>query len=273
MQTTTIIAQSAPAEMPTRLPIKETMKTAWGKVDGAKKVLFLAFLMVALYELCLNVLNGVGGLRFPYSGHATLLTAISLNFFTLIISVVLGLICTLIFSGGIYLGVRRSAGLPINLKMMLQVFRRDQAKTIIAVILLLNLIMLVAALPVIIFFLTWYLSSFLGLVMLAWSPTETEFMICFMSLACLGPIYIAIRASMALPLVLDRQISPLQAIKQSFRGTRKNFWRLLFIAVISLLCLLVSVLTIGIAGIWLAPFVYLLYGTVYQKLFGIAQQV
>ena len=267
MQTTTTIAQSAPSEMPTRLPIKETIKAAWSKVYGAKKVLFFAFLITVFFDICLNLAyESLDRLGEPYTLQAAILILL-----TVIVFVLLWLIYMLIFSGGVKLGIRRTADLPINLGMMFQIFHLRPAKTILAVVILINLIIVAAALPLAITLTIWEIFdvSFTTTASV-WSEALTIVM-GFISFGLM--LFAAIRLSMALPLVLDRQISSIQAIKQSFHGTRKNFWRLLFFAVLSFLCLLVSVITIGIAGIWLAPFVYILFGTVYQKLFGITQQV
>lgn len=273
MQTTaTVELPSSPSPVATRVPIKESIKTAWSKVYGAKKVLFLAFVIITCTDLGIRLLDR--GIGYAFSGLSIthpLIVLISV----IVIFLSLILFYIVLLTGGLYLGIRRAADLPINLAMMFQVFH--QAKKILALVLLMAIIIGIAMLPL---FIPEIVGSWLNVDILNNTATAMPISPLAKLLTAISYIigfvlvvFISIRLSMALPLVLDCHLNPIKAIKLSFHGTRKNFWRLLLINLIYLICATISLLTIGIAGIWLAPFFYILYGVVYKTLFGIAQQV
>ena len=259
----------------TRLPIKECMRVAWGNLYGAKKALFLAFLLaIVAYILSGFIYGFIHGFLIGFT-HAARLPADAIDksgtwiVSSLVLRFILLLVTALVAAGVLYLGIRRAANLSINVKMMFDVFRQA-TRIIILKILLLFIIVLLASL---LFIPNILHHSFTNTNVGDVSATvKILTAICYLAVIPLF-IFVVIRLSMALPLVLDRKLNPIKAIKLSFIGTRKNFWRLFLIQIVGLLAVALSVVTVGIAGIWLIPFIYILYGVVYQKLFGIAQQV
>lgn len=88
-----------------------------------------------------------------------------------------------------------------------------------------------------------------------------------MLLLILPGVYLAIATGFAMPLVVDKQLSPFQAIQLSIRVVNR-YW-LDFVKLYGLFILLfaLSLLTLGLALIWVAPLYYNIKGILYRDLF------
>ncbi|MFV0277370.1 MAG: hypothetical protein ACK5HY_09325 [Parahaliea sp.] len=91
-------------------------------------------------------------------------------------------------------------------------------------------------------------------------------------LLILPGIYLAFAYIYALPLAVEKGMSPWQALETSRKTvTHKWFTMFGFGLAIGVLFLL-GALTLGIAYIWLTPFAIVAYGMVYRNLFGLEQE-
>ncbi|MDP3479708.1 MAG: zinc-ribbon domain-containing protein [Desulfoprunum sp.] len=87
-------------------------------------------------------------------------------------------------------------------------------------------------------------------------------------LLILPGIYLAIGYSMTLPLMIDRQLDPWQAMEVSRKAIHKVWWKVFGLFFVMGLIYLVSAIPLGIGLIWTAPMSVILVGVVYRYLFG-----
>lgn len=82
-------------------------------------------------------------------------------------------------------------------------------------------------------------------------------------------IYLSVAYLMALPLVVEKGMSPWQALETSRKVVTKCWWRMFLTGVLVGLILLVSALPILIPWIWTLPMALLTFGVIYRNLFGV----
>lgn len=82
-------------------------------------------------------------------------------------------------------------------------------------------------------------------------------------------IYIAAASSFALPLVVEKKLSPGQAIMLSIKAFNKFWLQLIIVYAAFLMAFVASLFTFGIALIWIAPLYYNMKGVLYRELFGV----
>lgn len=91
-----------------------------------------------------------------------------------------------------------------------------------------------------------------------------------LSLLILPGLYLTIAMSFALPLVVEKRMTPLAAIYTSVRTVNKRALKfsLLYLAFSGLL--LIGIMTFGVALVWIAPLYYNIKGILYRDMFGVA---
>lgn len=139
---------------------------------------------------------------------------------------------TLFTAGLMYMGVRRAAERSLTWKMVFNGFSMA-FKLIIASILMTLLIVS-------------------GVVLLV-----------------LPGIYLAVGYTMTLPLMLDRQLDPWQAMEISRKAIHKVWWKVFGLFFVMGLLYIVSSIPLGIGLIWTVPMSVILVGVVYRYLFGV----
>ena len=86
-------------------------------------------------------------------------------------------------------------------------------------------------------------------------------------LLLLPGMYLMIGYLFTYPLMIDKQMSPWQAMETSRKAVHKVWWKILGLYfVVGLICAL-SAIPFGIGLIWTMPFTVVLYGVVYKALF------
>ena len=88
----------------------------------------------------------------------------------------------------------------------------------------------------------------------------------FMLLVLPG-IYLMVAYQMTLPLIVDQGMSPWQAMEKSRKGLHKIWWKVAGLMLIMSLLYVATILTLGIAMIWILPLHIILVGVVYKYLF------
>lgn len=87
-------------------------------------------------------------------------------------------------------------------------------------------------------------------------------------LLMLPGIYLMIGYLFTIPLIIDKQMSPWQAMETSRKAVHKVWWKILGLYfVVGLICI-ISAIPFGIGLIWTMPLAVVLYGVVYNALFG-----
>lgn len=88
-------------------------------------------------------------------------------------------------------------------------------------------------------------------------------------LLILPGIYLTIGYSMTLPLIIDRGMSPWEAMEASRKAVHKEWWKIFALFLVMGLLLLLATLPFGVGLIWVWPMTVILGALVYRGLFGI----
>ncbi len=148
------------------------------------------------------------------------------------IQAIISAISTIFTAGLMYIGVRRAAEKSYSWKMIFAGFQMAM-KLLIAGILMTLLVIS-------------------GLVLLV-----------------LPGIYLAVGYTMTLPLILDRQLEPWQAMEASRKAIHQVWWKMFGLFFVMGLLYLVSAIPLGIGLIWTVPLFVILGGVLYRYLFGV----
>lgn len=86
-------------------------------------------------------------------------------------------------------------------------------------------------------------------------------------LLVLPGIYLAVGYTMSIPLIIDKGLSPWQALETSRKAVHKVWWKVTGIYIVMALIYLVSLVPLGIGIIWTWPMFIILAGVLYHYLF------
>ena len=86
-------------------------------------------------------------------------------------------------------------------------------------------------------------------------------------------IIISVGFIFAYPLVVDRKLKAMDAIKLSFRGAMSNFWRLLGMMLLTGLMMVVGVLACYVGAFLVMPIIYASIAKAYEQVFGLGEGV
>ncbi len=224
-----------------KLPIKDTIVSAWHKVKGFKGIFFQGFALALLLQISsvfippmLSKLNAPSGL-------------VGLCHFGIL------LVGYLIAAGTMYFGIRRAIDLPVKFNQLFVVFHWRIFLNFSGAYLLLVFLMV----PSGILFFAYSVSTVLLLHML--------FLMGFV-VSCFAGVYFLIRLWPALFIILDKAMNLSDAFELSWKITRNNFWRLFALFIISQVLLLLGIISLGIGLIWVLPLISVFNGMQYQRL-------
>jgi len=83
-------------------------------------------------------------------------------------------------------------------------------------------------------------------------------------------IFISIGFTFSYPLIVDRKLQGMDAVKLSFRGAIANFWRLLGMSILSSLLSIAGILLCYVGIFLVFPIVYAAVACAYEQVFGLA---
>lgn len=86
-------------------------------------------------------------------------------------------------------------------------------------------------------------------------------------LLILPGIYLVVGYAMAIPLIVDKNMSPWQALETSRKAVHKVWWKVAALYIVMSLILLVAAIPLGIGLIWAWPMMMVTAGVVYHRLF------
>lgn len=224
------------------LPIKETLSTAWEKVNGAKGTIIGAFVLIIAVMFVIGIIEGV----------MQTISAPLGSLFKLIANI----IGYLLQMGMLYIGICRAKDMPIRYTLIFKTLNLNCGLRIIGLYILEALIFLIPG--AVIFGATFiYTLQF---------PGATLISAILLIAASLASIYIALRLIPGIALVLDQDAGPITAIQKSWQLTQGNVLNLFVITLVQMLAVLLGVVTFGIGLIWMLPFSIITYGVLYRKL-------
>lgn len=85
-------------------------------------------------------------------------------------------------------------------------------------------------------------------------------------------IYLSVAYFMAMPLVVEKGLSPWQAMEVSRKAITKRWFSFFFLGLLLCLILIVSTIPLGLGLIWTMPMMFVCYGVVYRNMFGVEGQ-
>jgi len=137
-----------------------------------------------------------------------------------------------IFAGVFILGVRRSVNAPIEAVSIFKYYNKT-------ISLFFTMLLM-------------YVMILLGLILLI-----------------IPGIYLMVAYFMAMPLVVEKGLSPWQALEVSRKTITHRWFAIFFFSIVVSLIMAVSMLPLGIGLIWTAPLMMIAYGILYRNMFGV----
>lgn len=83
-------------------------------------------------------------------------------------------------------------------------------------------------------------------------------------------IFISIGFTFSYPLIVDRKLQGMDAVKLSFKGAMANFWRLLGMSILSSLLTICGVVLCYVGVFLVFPIVYAAIASAYEQVYGLA---
>lgn len=151
----------------------------------------------------------------------------------IISQIVIGLISYPLAAGLMMIAIKRSVGLPTNAFMIFDYY----PKTI----------------PIFLLYLLMMVLIVIGLILLI-----------------LPGIYLAVAYTMALPLLVEKNMGIWEALETSRKSITACWFRFFGLVLIGMIILMVSAIPLGIGLIWTLPFISIAVGIVYRNHFGVA---
>ena len=82
-------------------------------------------------------------------------------------------------------------------------------------------------------------------------------------------IYLMVAFSMAVPLVVEKNMGPWEALTTSRKAITHKWFAMLGLSLLSMLVILIAAIPLGIGLIWGAPLVTLAFAILYRDMFGV----
>lgn len=209
--------------------ISDVISESWQRVKGTKGIIIGGFLV---FYIVMLLVTFVLGFVLGMFGLMNETSPSSMIVGQLIISV-LGSAATYPFLAGInMIGIRRAADQPISFNEMFSHFGR------FVPLLLTGLLMMVLI--------------YVGLL-----------------LFILPGLYLAVAYMLAIPLAVERGLSPWQALEASRKAVSQHWFKAFGLYLLLGLIVIVSALPLGIGMIWTIPLFVIAIGVVYRIVFGV----
>jgi hypothetical protein len=226
-----------------RLPIKETLDSAWAKTYGAKSTIWIAIAIIVLIVLGLTLISTIIFSLLPQTAIPTATSVANIigNIFVFLLSL-----------GIIYIGIRRTQDMPIS---YIDVFKAFEGPILVKVLGVYLIQVMIIAIPI---------AIAVGICFLL--GTNNFISAVLFTLAGITMAYLTVRMLLAMAFVLDKNFHPLDAIKSSFQSTHGNFWRIFFMYLLVEIIIVISAIPLGIGLIWTLPFSCIVYATLYRNL-------
>lgn len=226
------------------LPVNNSAISSWSKVEGVKSVFWPG--IIILWAITL--------LDFRIQ-HLANLGRISIDTWS-IAAVIIFFINLLLSAGLIHMGIVRAKGEKLDWHALFYAFNLNVLLHLIGLIILQSIIVL---LPSLLIFFSFQLmtmkASYLNIIGIATIVLATLFY-------CI----IIVRMLFSVAFVLDRSEQPFKAIKHSIQASYGNFWRIIGFVYMATVLLVAGVASCFIGFIWILPFLYIWYGSVYLEL-------
>lgn len=209
--------------------IGDVIEESWRLVKGAKTVLFLGFLIFYAAMLAASWIVGFALGKLGVSGDAGFGITYLLQ---VVISVIAAMVSYPLLAGVNMAGIRRAAGQPLSFNELFSHFGR--AGAIILAALLVTLLVYVGY-----------------------------------ALLLIPGIYLSIAYMFALPLIVERGLSPWEAMEVSRKAVSQHWFKIFGLYLLLSLIMLVAALPLGIGLVWVVPLTIISTGVLYRIIFGV----
>jgi len=212
--------------------ISAILKEAWRLVRGSKLIIVggIVCMYVAIFGVSMLTGIAVAMLMPVMAGSSTsMIIGVGLQF---VIQLLMMAIMYPFMAGLFMVGIRRSAGLPVSFSMIFGYFNRTLP------LLILNVIMTI--LVIIGFF-----------------------------LLVLPGIYLTVSYILAMPLLVEKNLSPWQALETSRKAVGKKWFKVFGLFFLLWIIVVLSMIPLGLGLIWTAPLGFIAVGTLYRNMFGV----
>lgn len=226
------------------LPVNNSAISSWSKVDGVKSVFWPGIIIlwaVTLLDFKMQHLANHG--------------RISLDVWS-ISAVIIFFINLLMSAGLIHMGIMRAKGEKLDWHALFYAFNLNVLLHLIGLIILQSMIIL---LPSVLIFFSFQLMTMKNTYLNVLGGSTVV-------LATLFYFIIIVRMLFSVAFILDKGEQPFAAIKHSIQASYGNFWRIIGYGYMCLVLLAAGVVSCFIGFIWILPFLYIWYGTVYLEL-------
>jgi len=215
--------------------IGATLSEAWAKTKGAKWKIHLALLVYMLgYAVIMFGAMAVVGLLFGSAaiiGGEAVTPAAALAG-SLVPQIAIALLGTPLMAGLYMVGIRRAVDAPFGPGQVIAYFHR--------------------LLPLFGTYLLMVVLLILGFLLLI-----------------LPGIYLSIAYMLAIPLVVEKNMSPWQALEASRKAVGKRWFAVFGLFIVIMLINLVAMIPLTIGLIWSVPLSLIAYGILYRNVFGV----
>jgi len=215
-----------------KFTISEVLSEAWEKTAGAKGSFMLAFAIYFGISIGLSIVAQIF-MAIIISSTGNNETAVII--FSIIQQLVFNLILLPIGMGMFILGLRRSANASLQPGSIMGYY--SHALRLFGTMLLMYFIVMIGFI-----------------------------------LFVIPGIYLMVAYYMAMPLVVEKGLSPWQALEVSRKTISKRWFTMFFFMIVITLIAVVAMIPLGIGLIWAAPMMLIAYGIIYRNMFGIRSE-
>ncbi|KJK01129.1 integral membrane protein [Pseudomonas sp. 21] len=206
------------------------IKDAWQRVSGSKGLIIASVIIYGVIVQAVSfVLGLIFGVGYAASGAEASIGAAILQ---LVVGILAGAVGYPFLAGINMIGIRRAADQPISFNEMFSHFGQ------FVPLLITGLVMTVLV--------------YIGLLLLV-----------------LPGIYLSIAYLLAIPLVVERKLSPWQALEASRKAITQHWLKVFGLFLLLGLIMLLSAIPLGIGVVWTLPLAIICVGVLYRTIFGV----
>ncbi len=209
--------------------IRAVLSEAWQKTNGAKWPIQLAFLyyfLVVLFLVSVIMIASMALMTVPIDADPAIDSTTPI-IMQLVFQIGINLVALPMMMGIVMIGIKRAVDAPVNANLVFAYFPK-MFSLLITVILI-------------------YIMVIIGLVLLV-----------------LPGIYLMVAYYMALPLVVEKGLSPWQAMEVSRKTISRRWFRMLGFFIVASIIITISIIPLGIGLIWTLPLFIIAYGIIYR---------
>ncbi len=202
---------------------------AWQRTKGAKGIIIGGFL---IYYVAILVISTILGVVLAFVGLGAADGGATLVIGQLLVGIIGSALSYPLLAGIMMTGIRRAADQPITINQMFSHFG--------------------LALPLIVTALIMMVLIYVGLLLLV-----------------IPGIYLSVAYMLAIPLVVERGLSPWQALETSRKAISQHWFKVFGLCLLLGLIIGVSAIPLGIGLIWSLPLFAISMGALYRTIFGV----